>query len=69
MSKSCFRSRHSDECPCNGCTERYLACSDTCKRYKDWKAEGKRIEDNRKAYLANVDLGFFKNGRRKHGST
>ena len=63
MSKSCFRSRHSDECPCYGCAERHLACSDKCGRYKAWKQKGEQIEANRKAYLESVDRGFFRKGR------
>jgi len=30
---------------CNGCTERYDCCHDTCKRYKDAKAEQDVIHD------------------------
>lgn len=45
-------------CPCNGCTERFLACSDRCPKdargdygHKAWKgqhqAQQKHIADNR----------------------
>ena len=26
-------------CPCKGCEERHCACSDTCTKYKEYKAE------------------------------
>ena len=26
-------------CPCKGCEERHCACSDTCPKYKEYKAE------------------------------
>ena len=36
--------------PCHGCTERYTACHDHCKRHKKWKAkhqaEQKYLDDN-----------------------
>ena len=25
--------------PCHGCTERYTACHDHCKKYKKWRAK------------------------------
>ena len=47
-----------DPSPCKDCTERFIACSDRCPKdergevgYKTWKAEGKRVEENRKDYL------------------
>lgn len=53
-----------DESPCKDCSERFTACADHCPKdergefgYKAWKAEAKRVNDNRKAYL--------KQGRRK----
>ncbi len=38
--------------PCLGCTERYEACHDYCKHYKDWRQAreaanaAKRLENN-----------------------
>lgn len=26
-------------CPCKGCEERHCACSDTCPKYKEYRAE------------------------------
>lgn len=26
-------------CPCKGCEERYCACSDSCSKFKEYKAE------------------------------
>jgi hypothetical protein len=43
--------------PCKDCTERFHACSDKCPKdkrgeygYMAWKAEIKKVNDNRKAY-------------------
>ena len=30
---------------CKGCTERHLACHDTCQKYQNWKAENQKIKD------------------------
>lgn len=30
---------HKDTSPCDGCTERYLACHSKCKRYDIWLKE------------------------------
>ena len=47
-----------DDCPCKGCTERFVACSDKCPKdergesgYKAWRGKIKEVEANRKAYL------------------
>ena len=44
--------------PCKGCTERFMACSDCCPKdergefgYRAWKAENKRVNQERKAYM------------------
>ena len=50
-----------EPCPCNGCTERFIACSDRCPKdargefgYKAWKArhqaEQKHLEANKNRY-------------------
>ena len=46
-----------DECPCLGCTERFIACSDRCPKdergeygYLGWKAKIAEVKANRKAY-------------------
>lgn len=38
--------------PCQGCPDRYCACSDHCRKlaFLDWKAEQETIRRNRKAY-------------------
>ena len=38
--------------PCNGCPDRYRACSDYCTKeeYLKWKQEQELIKKNRKAY-------------------
>ena len=52
-----------EPCPCNGCTERFLACSDRCPKdarsefgYKAWKArhqaEQKHLEANKARWQA-----------------
>jgi hypothetical protein len=50
-------STHREMSPCNGCTERFRACSDRCPiderggyGYLAWKAKVKEIEDKRKSY-------------------
>jgi hypothetical protein len=44
-------------CPCKGCTERFIACSDRCPKdergefgHKAWIAKRKEIDEKRKAY-------------------
>lgn len=38
--------------PCNGCPDRYRACSDSCTKeeYLKWRQEQELIKKNRKAY-------------------
>lgn len=43
--------------PCNGCTERFLACSDRCPKdargeygYKAWKADLRKVQAAEKEY-------------------
>lgn len=36
------------DCPCKGCKERYLACHDSCKKYKEWTENEKKIKDKAK---------------------
>lgn len=43
--------------PCNGCTERFTACSDKCPKdergeygYKAWKADLRKMKDAEKEY-------------------
>ena len=42
--------------PCQGCPDRYPACSDHCRKeaFLAWKAEHKKIRENRQAYTAGV---------------
>ena len=44
--------------PCTNCRERHTACHDKCPKdergeygYLAWKADAKKINDNRRAYL------------------
>jgi hypothetical protein len=30
--------------PCNGCTDRTVACHGVCRRYQEWKAEQKKVK-------------------------
>lgn len=46
-----------DDSPCNGCTERFYACSDHCPKdkrgefgYLAWKSRIKEIQSKQKAY-------------------
>ena len=57
-----------DKSPCNGCTERFTACSDRCPKdargkygYNAWKQETADIKGNRKAYIEDRRRRF-KNG-------
>lgn len=38
--------------PCQGCPDRYIACSDYCSKpdFQDWKAEQETIRRSRSAY-------------------
>lgn len=44
--------RSSRGCPCQGCPDRYRACSDHCRKpaFLAWKAEQETIRKNRAAY-------------------
>lgn len=41
-----------DPSPCYGCPDRYLACSDHCKKpeYLEWVAKKAIVDKNRKTY-------------------
>ena len=56
-----------DDNPCNGCAERFVACSDRCPKdergeygRKAWKAEIERVNKNRREYLKKSDIGWRK---------
>lgn len=34
-----FNAGRNVPCPCKGCEERHCACSDTCPKYKEYRAE------------------------------
>ena len=47
-----------NDSPCNGCEERFLACSDRCPKderadygYKAWKADQAKLKAKRKEYI------------------
>ena len=47
-----------NNCPCNGCTERFIACSDKCPKdargeygYKAWKAYLHKVKAAEKEYI------------------
>lgn len=42
--------------PCNGCPDRYTACSDCCKKpaFLKWKQEQETIRKNEKAYYSSI---------------
>ena len=44
------------KCVCQGCPDRYPACSDHCKKeeFLKEKAEKEKIRENRKAYYAPI---------------
>lgn len=55
--KSIFNISTREPSPCDGCTERFLACSGHCPKdergdygYLGWKAKIEEIKKNRKAY-------------------
>ena len=56
--------------PCNGCPDRYTACSDHCRKpeFLKWKAEGELILENRRKYHAvtNYTVTAILRNRRKH---
>jgi hypothetical protein len=51
--------------PCRNCTERFIACADHCPKdergeygYKAWKAEIERVNQNRRDYAKNREIGM-----------
>ena len=61
-----------DPSPCNGCTERFTACSGNCPKeargeygYDSWIAELKRIKNNRREYInrTNVRKKYYNEGK------
>ena len=38
--------------PCKDCKERYIACHDSCDRYKEWKQRLEKVNEERKKYNA-----------------
>lgn len=53
MTETIFSGR---ENPCKGCPDRYPACSDHCQKpaFLKWKAEQKKIRENRRNYRASA---------------
>lgn len=51
--------------PCQGCSDRYRACRDHCKKpeYLKWKAEQETIRKNRRNYMSN-STPIWKHGDR-----
>ena len=56
-----------DECPCNGCSERFIACSDRCPKdergefgYKAWKTKLNKVKQAEKEYLRNRRDDYFR---------
>ena len=54
-----------DANPCNGCTERFIACSDRCPKdergeygRKAYKAEIERVNKNRRDYAKDKEIGW-----------
>jgi Fe-S-cluster-containing dehydrogenase component len=39
-----------DHNPCKGCTERHLACHDSCEKYKEWRDQYQAQEKSLKAH-------------------
>lgn len=39
-----------DVAPCKGCADRKRACSDSCEKFRLWKAEKERVNANRRKY-------------------
>jgi hypothetical protein len=63
VSKPCVSNTTRDPCPCNGCPEKFLACSDHCPvdarggyGHGAWKAEIKRIKKAKQEYLDNANV-------------
>lgn len=68
MSKSIYPQRGGN--PCYGCSDRYTACSDHCRKpeYIAWKAEREKIKKARREYNATTDYvrkNIEKNRRKK----
>lgn len=59
--------------PCKGCPDRYLACSDHCKKpeYIAWKAEQNRIREakQREAHIWGYTANEIRKNRRRGGWT
>lgn len=53
-----------DKSPCAYCPadEKYTACHDTCKKYKEWRAKLEAVKEARAAY-------YRENWRKKWGRT
>lgn len=56
-----------DAPPCKDCPDRYLACSDRCKKpeYLEWKQKQATIRENRKNYQTPVWKHGDRDPRRK----
>lgn len=37
--------------PCYHCKDRCIGCHDYCEKYKAWKSEVDRVNDNRRKYV------------------
>lgn len=64
-----------EPCPCNGCTERFLACSGKCPKdargeygYQAWKdqyhAQQKHLEESR--YRLNIPISHAREKSQRH---
>lgn len=53
--------------PCQGCPDRYTACSDHCTKpdFQDWKAEQDTIRRNKAAYNCMNDYVFRQSERNR----
>ena len=49
-------------CPCKGCSDRHCACSDTCPKYKEYRAE----LEKQKQYTAENKYRFSSNHNRPY---
>lgn len=61
--RSRLKSAIRDHCPCDGCTERFIACSDRCPKdergeagYKAWKNEIARVKNEKRDYLIRKNI-------------
>ncbi len=59
--------------PCVNCTERHLACHDSCEKYKGWQAENDKIKAAKQKAIH--EIGVSKElaanrcaSRKKHGN-